>query len=955
MNGQHIKVIINLPRIQNGQRFAKYLLSSDKITFNMLGSWSGEAHIAVWKPAYELLDFHSSDTPIFVYSELWSELRELLVEVGIQSNNLYKKENKQLRVAIVDAQPLLGPEARENIREMIRERLMVNANQNEVLRITSSWSFFGTTDLAIDRQSNYDVIISIGVGANSSHTVQMLRASLADAGAMILVSNRSASDITSIQTVSSPNWDPYDAIEKFDYPHLFIPGNSRAVIADELASLFDDFGDIPLPYDTIIDVFSSDYTNILLKEWEHEGRVTILEVFENSVQSIIPERKKNICLSDKVFSAVNYKIPWGCNSKKVCKLYDSAASDYITSLGQQICEYIDHERLFIDMWPGRLLRYPPNTVRIGSYEPLKNQNNTNFDVVGRIIVDQLSLERCINLNNRKPRFFKKVVNEQPFRKFDNLVCKAYSIDDPNISSAIETLILNNDNIESSKKSISGSMSHHFLSQGLNSPDFGMISGRWISSISEVFRDVVSTGPRLIEEAGFIAISNFPEECKAQLKRTYKTVSVNVYLSIIKELDTIDSEIANARLSYSAHKAISNLLELFIQKKFISDSSNEYRTLIIENDSNSDLLTKYRIVIYRLRENEFNDELHINWLYDDIEMVKEFILWAHELLATCTCGDGCAACCGGVGTATKHDLQNSQNIRKFDKTDIISRKGALALLCGLMGRKYDQGDISLLSVADIEEPAKESQLLTCFTEIIGTKVQKYQDGVWYKLFGEFMPMNSDLVADAVWEDTPPDSIKKEVAYYSVAENKVAVMKECEPSLSYLKDILIHEYTHNWQHTGGCVDYDELVLSEESKRYFDGKLVAEGHAMWAENVYRISCGKSPVFKPTDNRNWDEYKVGYYLFEGLERAVGERGLFKWLQLGKDAEDTTIVSRKNNLSWPFSLQSLLMAIRPPNDSKTLYEYAINGSFTSGSIYEQNNNSTQAETDKQDKENPEI
>ena len=90
-----------------------------------------------------------------------------------------------------------------------------------------------------------------------------------------------------------------------------------------------------------------------------------------------------------------------------------------------------------------------------------------------------------------------------------------------------------------------------------------------------------------------------------------------------------------------------------------------------------------------------------------------------------------------------------------------------------------------------------------------------------------------------------------------------------------------------------------------------LVIEGHATWADHQLRFSAGLGPSYTPQQRGNWNEYKVGYFLMEGIEKAVGERGLFTWLRDEMDVTDETnpIRSRNPRLSWPFTLKDALEA----------------------------------------------
>ena len=86
-----------------------------------------------------------------------------------------------LRIAVVDPQPLLGPEFRAQLGEMVLDALKDQLKHTDVLEYVQDWTFFGTADLSIDRDRPFDVIVSVGIGSNPEHRVSSLRAALGDA------------------------------------------------------------------------------------------------------------------------------------------------------------------------------------------------------------------------------------------------------------------------------------------------------------------------------------------------------------------------------------------------------------------------------------------------------------------------------------------------------------------------------------------------------------------------------------------------------------------------------------------------------------------------------------------------------------------------------------------------------------------------------------------------------
>ena len=192
------------------------------------------------------------------------------------------------------------------------------------------------------------------------------------------------------------------------------------------------------------------------------------------------------------------------------------------------------------------------------------------------------------------------------------------------------------------------------------------------------------------------------------------------------------------------------------------------------------------------------------------------------------------------------------------------------------------------------------------EIIGTASGEYRDGTWHRMFGELMEFDPEKVAEASWMS---DDDKKELpncaGAYRWPENTVRILADLPRDETLAA--LVHEYTHNWQWTSDF-DRGRLRDSDELAQFFEGLLVTEGHARWADHTYRFHRGTGSVYRTTDPSGWDEYKTGYFLLEGIYNAFGERGLFRWLS-SRWREEPGLRSRDRRLKWPFTVTEALQA----------------------------------------------
>jgi hypothetical protein len=301
---------------------------------------------------------------------------------------------------------------------------------------------------------------------------------------------------------------------------------------------------------------------------------------------------------------------------------------------------------------------------------------------------------------------------------------------------------------------------------------------------------------------------------------------------------------------------------------------------------------WRILLRRRREAKgpvLSDPV-ANCLQDEWGRVLHRTL---ERLEHCTCGDGCAACCGGLEAPTPAQLDELDHDH-WRAEDAVSRSGAYRLVCALLDREPNWAVYDASQVGDTSDgPPTDAELRIAVREVLGSREQLWHDGLWHSLFGAEMPLDElgEHVAPARWIE--PGVIDAHVGvsaagYYrgtigqdgSAGDVFISTSLRDQP---HLRAVILHEYVHNWQFkTPGRFAHDRLNRGPEVVRYFDGTLVVEGHARWCEHVYGLSKGEGPVHRVDDDSEWNQYKTGFFLVHRIEQTFGRRGLFLWLRFG-------------------------------------------------------------------------
>ena len=925
--GRPLTFLLILPWLDNAEEFAKWLLNNAQVHPRFFNSWHGRCHLVTWMPPHELYEYNDNDTPLFVRGEFTREVLDLLSELGFQSHQL----DKPLRVAVVDVQSLLGPEAQEYLRDEVVDRLKADlrgtADESQVLRITQDWAFFGTIDVAVDRARAYDVVICVGLGGQPEYLVASLRAAVADDGAMILIGDSSPEDYETIRVITSPGWTPDRAREEIRFPVFVLPGHSDALVAYELANLFQDFREprTPIPLERLLGAFPTHHAARLIERWQEERYLTRSRVFETIQEGTSPRQAEYVTCVDERLQAKAFEIPWGCLTRDVYRVHDTSASDY-----DQRIPYIDTSRVFIDHHPQAMRRAPPATVevaeiRVRAERPSEADRSTRYRELGEIRVKQAFTREAIVVDRRKPRVRTTLLHDRPmpgrppFLSEDERQELRQKVVRPVLS-------LLDDASDDAADLLLRALLKPILGRAGTTP-YSLSCGSWVLDLEELIRDVALTDTRLVEEPRVC----FTVALKGRHKRSYSCVGTSLFVELppTGEPEDLQDELRPYMAAYATYHAFARAFEAFLRKKFLNLAA-EYRVAVVPcgtEETRPETVAPYRLITYRLHEDELQEDRYLSWLGDKPEALTEALQFVWRRLLDCDCVDGCSRCCAGLGLASLADYEQGR-VRhdQYAAEDLVSRRGGYVMACALLGRSPDWRRFATGAGPRLGPPVpgeapptttfpppeelppitSDEELAALLAETIGTKDGRYQDGIWTDLFGALMELEAEHVAQASWMPEDDPKINRCAGYYRFPANIVRL--KSYPDRELLKEIIIHEYVHCWQWMSDAFDMSELRKSPQAKRYFGGLLVTEGAATWAESQYRFRIGRGPSYEPRDGRNWNEYKVGYFLMEKIERAVGTRGLFAWLKHGRDAPpDAGIRSREPGLPWPFSLQQAL------------------------------------------------
>lgn len=956
MFGRAPTFILLLPHLNNAMEFAKFLLNNEDVPFHKFSAWPDPAHLVGWMPPLELLDPEEQERPVLTRARFVEEAIALMAEIGYISNRLREQEGKKdLRVAVVDAKPLLGPEAREYIRMRIPELLArdLPPDQREQ-EIHLDWTYLSSREIALGRRSHDDLIVVMGVGGNPAHLLSCLRPALASEGAIFLVGDSSPEDQETLWTLMDEDWTPSRVLERLEIPSFLIPDHSDAVIAHEMAMLFEDFFRRPLPGDRLLEVFPSGITKTLLAEWQQTRRIEEVSVFVATRPGLRPSIRPYWRRQDPTFSGEQFAVPWGCSTRRLLQVRDETAHTRARRR-PHLDPAVDHDRVFIDLFPRAMRRYPPATVMVSnlrrwelSREDQEKQRRTAV-IEGEIHVVQPEESVAIRVDRRKPRFDSRLLGESPLDleqppRFSEEVQREMR------KNAIYPFLRPMGGKESLPETVCRLALIDSLALpgvgGATTPDMLVRGGIWQCRIQETLRNLVRTDDRLVEEPAQVIHEDLPHALKIQ--REFFTVGVSLFLVPSKNANTEGLPLEERAAWHGFARAFEGVLS-----SRYTNFRDELRVILVPNTPGDERTEStcpdgYRVLIHGL----FSEERASRGLGQVLnpDVLGDLLRRVHRRLERCDCDDGCSACCGGLGTIPVHLLPREG----FEPQDAVSRKGAYLLTCATLGKKPDwkrfyEGQQRRRQPGEEGEgpSATDAELQRLLDEILGLPDQEgtMRGGLWQELFGEpprptgqardpsteapgstaWMVLRRAFLAPAQWNSAMQENW---MGLYRPGTNQI----EIRPGMSEdaVRETLIHEYCHNWQYQSQEFDLERLLRSREAAQYFGGKLVIEGHATWADHQFRFSRGLGASYtRGNDGRPWNEYKVGYLLFEGLEKAVGQQGLFAWIRpVPPNGSPPVIRSRNPRLKPGFTLTDLLKAL-------DLHQAARGGRYTNFDVPE--------------------
>jgi hypothetical protein len=1063
-----VTFLVMLPRLGNFQELAKWLLNNEQVHFQFFDAWYGPARVLGWVPPQEFVP--QATAPLFARADFTNELVAVLSELGVQAQQLRVDGLDPMRIAVVDARPLLGPEFRAQLAELVLARLKETVPHTETLAFVEDWSWFGTADLRVERSHRFDVVVTVGIGPHPEHLVASLRSVVADDGLMCLVADPSPIDHESVRRMREPGWDPLDAVKRARYPSVLLPQHAEALVAFQMAALFQDFRERKIPERVIEQVFPTVTARAVLERWRHEALLARAEVFEETSaddafarEAYVYQRQQNGIRPER------YDVPWGCSNTRVWEVYDETARSRSRAVGRTQSSFIDEDRIFIDVSPMAMLRYPPSTVEvvdIVATPPQGEEASERYVVQGQVHVRQVDFRAGIAVDKRATRHDVRLLGERGFPRGPGETAPAADVVCDVLCGA-----------SADRAAIARSVLRPGIGPGGRRPALRLVGGTWVVTLREFVRDVVMTTGRLVEDHELVRIVPLAAQTRAHAARTFQTVGTVI---LLEKTDSTPDDLDETR---AAHAALAGTLRNVLASRFV-DFDREYRVVVLpaavhgtwspwatlptpgarpvraggfaqaaavverlfpvaEADaarraSVEDLarvwawvkqslevdaegpatgaaaleagrgtaracvealalllasmgapvvlvesgdrahvevavesaqlpavlkalraatpepgavrphavpggawlvfdpgasavgvpagdvpwtedgwgegvtvralapaFTPWRVVVHRLRAGETHPYDQVGALFSR-ELGGEILHACMDILEACDCVDGCSSCCGGLGTAPACEAETEGwDHEAFTPADLVSRRGGMGLLSALLARKPAPRQTTV----DTGTDATPGSLNALVTQVIGTRVGKYRDGLWKRLFAGYMGLEESWLARAEWmAGDVAERHPNAAGLYLHAGNAVAVRKGYDHDFTL--EVIVHEYVHNWQFRSGRFDVERLARSDDATQFManDGfsNLVIEGHATWADHVFRFHRGLGASYAPNDERSWDAYKTGFFLIQGIVGAFGVAGLFRWLS-GEDGPP--LRSRDRRIAWPFTIGDAVRA----------------------------------------------
>lgn len=898
--GARPTVVLILPPLQNQDAFAKYLLGEAHVETTEFLPWYGRCTLIGWMAPMELED-RAAERPTFVRTGYLDEVIALLTEVGRHWSALDRGvEQRPPRLAVVDGLPLLGPEARRQLRTSILGALARSGAGNAP---DLAWDFLATSHVTIDRSAQWDVILLLGAGPIPDATLMPLRAALVDGGALVVLATPGPSDLETLRRMQQGRW-PRRVSDGRQGPSMLRPTAPRDLVRHELGRFFGDFGARPIHRERLLAAFPPEGSGAILDAWLLEGRIGVEEYFEPAGGGSV-EVQPAYVRRDPTLNGDAWPMAGKCTTTEALAVFDRDAGGPAAS-SLVVASMVDSVRLFIDLHPDAVLRHAPNSVRVHHVERFAAPD-ARTGATGRLVVVSQPNAQDLEVERRTARIDAELLADDVDRSalvgtggldpWSGLLT-ADPWAGPGARPAAE---------------VARTWRVTLAVPAGVAPSVSLHLGRWPVELAETIRDVVTTTGRLVEDDGFTRHRELPG---IEMPRRLMAGTPAVHVALLGD----PAIPGDPGLVHASVNGFARLLAAWLRGEYLHLDESIRVSVVGGGDP-----VRARVVLYALWPDDAGSlDTLVSDVFEVPGAVQRILEWMLERLATCTCDDGCAACCGGLGTVSAAGRSTTPP-GLFRDADVISRRGALALVCGLLGRDPARAEEELRRTPtrlapDDPRAASTDRLERLRTTILGREENDYGDGIWSELFGPHMGLRGEWLASAHWAavgDLPTNVAGR----YSSGPNHVVVLPlETDAQVS---EVLVHEYAHNWQFQSGQVNLGLHVESPEALRYYEGRLVLEGHATWADHQYLQHMRIGGTLRPDDGRPWDEYKTGYLLMETIERAVGRRGLFAWLAGQAEDGDGPIESRTPELPWPFTVTKAL-------DAAHLTEMAVSGRYSS-------------------------
>lgn len=887
--GRELVFIVLVPPIDNAQAVAKWLLNHDQVEPVLFDTWPAPAHVALWQAPFGIDPTRA--IPRFERGGFVEELQDLVTELAAAADRRFDEAGgavERAHIGVIDAHRVLGPEARRQLHQRCIDAIRRGKrhDSDELLALDIRFDVLGGDELRVAPADRFDILVTVGIGAHPGRLVGRLRNSLHADGVLITVSDESPDDLASVRAMARPGWQPARAHVAAQStrsddgePRLLVPEYSAPVMQYELAAFLAANEGESFPLDRLLEVYPTRAASDLLHEWWREGRVEVYRSFRASSRGDELEYSRFVRPHPGRIKVERWRVPWGCVTRDVLEVYDvDAGRDGHLGGRRDLSDRVDHERMFVDLYPGAYTRDDPNSLHIRDVNLERTLPGDSVRRLGELIVDQPAKSESIIMQRKRARFHVEVARERlaPVGSRGRRVARSSRDYTPTEDERSQPAVPGIDHV--APLSLPGGSARAFI-------------GQWAVLVRESLRDVVKTQGTMVVASHNMQIDVRPGDLSAEaVARTYETGAVHLFLP------AEGAELGAAR-------GFANVLERYLKRRFLQ-VEHTLRVDVLRgaaHETGTDPIaaelgveTTPRLMIRSLYSGEFG-------AFDSVGRLlrsewRDVLRFARDLLDSCDCSDGCAACCGRLGTISSAERDERSDHDAWLPEDIHSRKATLALIAALDGRASSRPQ------DDAGDPARfRFRLYDAVRRVVGTPRARFADGAFHRSLSPWMSLEhvapeggqSALAPCRSYDAGLDGDVREEwLGWYSSNANEIVVRDDPDPDR--LASTVLHEYVHNWQYKGrlnaGTPDEEPVFDDAEhghSAEALEGLcgrlLVIEGVARWAQQQFHGIERRSPVHTVEDRSDWDEYKVGYFYIEGIVSEFGVAGLFEWLRFGE------------------------------------------------------------------------